>query len=448
MLQTVLITVFLALTVIEGVLLALLWVKRSAERVEAARQEEVVAQGQAALGRVEQQLQGAEGRLDEANGQLGEAKERVARLETTIQENEKAHEQRLADLNEARQGMVALATKSLKDSGESLLKPIHELLEIQGSAIGELEKKREGAYAKIEEQIRSLITGNEKLDQETSRLVSALRRPEQRGRWGEFQLRNTVEMAGMTKHCDFDEQVTMWTGERQQRPDMVIHMPGGGVIAVDSKVALDAYLDSIQPDADREEALKHHAKQVQDHYKSLASKQYWKQFERTPKFVVMFMPLESALVAALEVKPDLLSEAMQNHVLIVTPTLLVSLLLSAAYGWQQEDLAANARQISVTGRELYDRLATFVGHFERVGKEIGQAGRAYNSAVGSLERSILPSSRKLKELHATTSDEIVGPDQVEVEIRPFVSGELLAENPPSDVGRELTTEDTEDTEKI
>jgi DNA recombination protein RmuC len=307
---------------------------------------------------------------------------------------------------------------------DNLVKPIRELLEKQNTAVGEIEKKREVAYKGIEEQIRQIIRANEKLDRETDRLVTALRRPEQRGRWGEMQLRNVVELAGMTEHCDFDEQVQTDDPATRDRPDMTVHMPGGGVIVVDAKVALDAYLDAVLPDADRAALLKRHADQVEKHYRGLAGRRYWEQFEKTPKLVVMFMPLESALVAALEVKPNLHAEAMQNHVLIATPTLLVALLRAVAYGWQQEDVAANAREISLVGKELYDRLSTFVSHLERVGSGLDRAGKSYNAAVGSLERMVLSSSRKLKELHATTGPELEAPPQIETDIRAVTAPEL------------------------
>lgn len=306
----------------------------------------------------------------------------------------------------------------------SLIKPITELLDKQTRELTEMEKKREGAYRGIEEQIKQIIQTNEKLDREANRLVAALRRPEQRGRWGEMQLRNVVELAGMTEHCDFHQQVQTDDPSTRDRPDMTVHMPGGGVIVVDSKVALDAYLDAIQPDADRDAQFRRHAEQVVKHYKGLAGKRYWDQFERTPQLVVMFMPIESALVAALEVKPDLHADAMQNHVLIATPTLLVAVLRAVAYGWQQEDVAANAREISQVGRELYDRLAKFVSYFEGVGKGLKSASGAYDKAVGSLESRILPSSRKLKELHATTKAEIESPGRLEIELRPVTAEEL------------------------
>jgi len=249
-----------------------------------------------------------------------------------------------------------------------------------------------------------------------------------------MQLRNTVELAGMVKHCDFIEQPTVRSDEGHLRPDMVVNLPGGGVIVVDSKVALDAYLDSIETDTDRKESLERHARQVSVHYKKLAHKRYWDQFQRTPQFVVMFMPLESALTAALEVQPDLIAEAIKDHVIIATPTLLIALLQATAYGWQQEDVAANAREISNTGKELYERLRKFVSHFEKVGASLTRANNSYNSAIGSLERSVLPSTRKLKELHATTDDEIEQPNPIEIETRLISASELKQPQlPPSEI---------------
>lgn len=308
---------------------------------------------------------------------------------------------------------------------DNLIKPIKELLEQQNKAVGEIEKKRESAYARLDEQIKCIASTNEKLNTETGKLVKALRRPEQRGRWGEMQLRNAVEMAGMTEHCDFNEQVSLESEDGAQRPDLIVKLPGGGVIMVDAKVALDAYLDAIESDGDRQALLLRHARQVEEHVARLSRKGYWN-LERTPKVVVMFMPLESALIAALEMKPQLQAEAMRCNVLIATPTLLVALLRAVAYGWQQEDVAANARQISQAGQELYDRLAKFVESFEKVGSGITNTTNAYNKAIGSLEGRVLPGARKLKDLHATTEAEIESPAPIEIEVRPIVAPELKA----------------------
>jgi DNA recombination protein RmuC len=228
----------------------------------------------------------------------------------------------------------------------------------------------------------------------------------------------------MTPHCDFTEQPQTDDPVTRDRPDMIVHLPGGGVIVVDSKVALDAYLDSLEVDRDREEAMQRHAGQVAEHCRKLSAKRYWDQFERTPKLVVLFMPLESALTAALELKPDLHAEAMRQQVLIASPTLLVALLRAVAFGWQQEDLAANARQIARVGGDLYARLAKFVAHLEGVGKAINKAGGAYDDAVGSLEKRVLPAARELRELHATTAEPVEPPPNLQIETRRITASEL------------------------
>jgi DNA recombination protein RmuC len=312
---------------------------------------------------------------------------------------------------------------------EGLVKPIRELLERQATAVGEIERKREVAYRGLEEQIKAIASSHERLNTETSRLVTALSRPDHRGRWGEMQLRNAVELAGMTEHCDFVEQVTTEGDDGRRRPDMIVNLPGNGVIVLDAKTPMDAFLESLRPDCDRAAAVRRHARQVNDHAKALAARQYWNQFERTPKIVVMFMPIETALTAALEVDHDLHATAMRSNVLIATPTLLVALLRAVAFGWQQEDVAANAREISLVGKELYSRLARFVRNFEKVGGGLERATKAYNGAVGSLESRVLPSARELKRLHATTEDDVGSLPPIELEVRPFTTPELAPEKP-------------------
>ena len=308
---------------------------------------------------------------------------------------------------------------------DNLIKPIKELLEKQNTAVGDIEKKRESAYARLDEQIKAISTAHEKLGSETGKLVKALRRPEQRGRWGEMQLRNAVEMAGMTEHCDFIEQLSFDGADGTLRPDMTVKLPGGGVIMVDAKVAIDAYLDALENENDRAALLARHAAQVETHCRQLSKKGYW-QLDRTPKVVVMFMPLESALIAALEVNPELQSDAMKNNVLIATPTLLVAMLRAVAYGWQQDALARNADEIKKVGGELYERVARFVESLENVGERIGAAANAYNKTIGTLQSRVLPSARKLKELHATTDAEITAPAAIEIEVRPIIAPELIA----------------------
>ncbi len=396
--------------VLGGVLVAALMLARQARLREQLRARE-------------QQLSEQKQILDDAKKQLGDtfaalgAKALRANnqqfLELAKQTFEKVLVEARGDVDKRQQAI------------DSLVKPMKELLERQQGALGELEKKREVAYKGLEEQIKAIAASHERLNSETAKLVTALRRPEQRGRWGELQLRNAVELAGMSAHCDFREQPVVTAEEGGLlRPDMVVFLPGGGQVVVDSKVALDAYLDALEPEADRAVLARRHAEQVEHHYKQLSSKRYWDQFERTPKFVVMFMPLESALVAALEVKPDLHTDAMEHHVLIATPTLLVALLRAVAYGWQQEDVARNAREIASVGKQLYDRLSTFVRHFEKVGGALQRGSEAYNRAVGSLERMVLPSARKLRELHATTDAEIEAPRKMEIDAREVVAEEL------------------------
>ncbi len=311
---------------------------------------------------------------------------------------------------------------------EEMLKPFREQISKQQEILQQLEVKREKAYVSIEEHVQRIAESHQSLRQETGRLVTALRRPEQRGRWGEMQLRNIVELAGMVEHCDFAEQVSVTTDENERlRPDMVVNLPGGGTIVVDSKVALDAYLDAIECDDDarRRDLMARHAIAIETHVKGLADKRYWKQFERTPKVVVMFLPIESGFTAALEQKPELQMKAMESHVLIATPTLLVGLLRSIAFGWQQEDVAANAREIQKAGAAVYDHLAKFAGHFAKVGERLRQGTEAYNRAVGSLETRLLPAARKIKAMGATRADDLPEPVSVEIETRSVVKEELL-----------------------
>jgi DNA recombination protein RmuC len=228
----------------------------------------------------------------------------------------------------------------------------------------------------------------------------------------------------MTEHCDFHEQVATDDPSTRDRPDMIVRLPGDGVIVVDSKVSLDAYLDSIQPDTDRTADLNRHTRQVESHVRRLSSRDYWKQFDRTPPVVVMFMPLESALLAALEIRPSLHADAMKQHVLIATPTLLVALLRTIAYGWQQEAIAENAREIADAGRDLYDRISTFAGYIAKVGKGLESANKSYNSAIGSLERMVLPGARRLKDLRATSAGDMESPEPIDTDIRAITAPEL------------------------
>ncbi len=307
---------------------------------------------------------------------------------------------------------------------DSIVKPIRELLDKQNVKLTEIEKQREADKTGLQKHLELIAQAHEKLGRETGRLVNALRKSHHRGRWGELQLRNAVELAGMTNYCDFFEQRTADDSDSRLRPDMIVRLPGGGQIIVDSKVALEGYLNAIEPDADHDYSMQQHVRHIETHVRQLSQKAYWDQFEKTPQLVILFMPLESALTAALDRSPDLHTNAMKQHVLIATPTLLIALLRAVAYGWQQQALADNAREIAEQGRALYDRLSTFVRHLEKVGKNLDKSVGSFNDAVGSLERMVLPAARKLKELRATNEDEVDAPPIIEIESRDITSAEL------------------------
>ena len=283
---------------------------------------------------------------------------------------------------------------------ENMVKPIQNALEAAQKQISELEKSRSEAYGSIRTQIEAMQDSQKSLQQETQNLVKALRRPEVRGRWGEITLRRLVELAGMVEHCDFQEQVHS-TGEGQIiRPDMIVRMPDQRELVVDVKTPLDAYLEAVEAtnDTQRKLGLERHAKNVRAHIRMLASKTYWEQFDESPEFVILFIPGDQFLSAALNEEPDLIEYALSKQIILATPTSLVALLKAVAYGWRQLSLAENAKEIRVLAEDLYGRLATFVGHMNRVGRQLASSVDHYNKAVGSLERNVLPGARKFVEL--------------------------------------------------
>jgi DNA recombination protein RmuC len=291
---------------------------------------------------------------------------------------------------------------------ESMLAPVREALQRTHEQIARIEKERAESFGSLRASLESVALGQVTLQRETRSLVTALRRPEVRGQWGEMTLRRLAELAGMVERCDFIEQVHVQGEEGALRPDMIVNLPDGRQIVVDVKTPLDAYLTAAEAvtDEDRAVALRRHAAAVQERVRQLAQKSYWAQFEQSPDFVVLFIPGDQFLSAAVAELPTLLEDAIRQHVIVATPTSFVALLKAVAYGWRQNALAENALHIQELGEETYKRLVTFTTHLARVGRTLGQSVEAYNSAVGSLERQVLPGARKFTELGLRPAKEL------------------------------------------
>ena len=323
---------------------------------------------------------------------------------------------KLAHESQARDQQAAEAALRERESAVGkLVEPIARALEKTEQQLTALERERRDAFATLRTHIEQLALAQNSLQRETRNLVGALRRPEVRGRWGEITLRRVVELAGMSAHCDFVEQATVATGGGALRPDLVVRLPEGRELVVDAKTPLDAYLDAVAAETDeaRAAALARHGQQVEARVRELASKAYWSQFARSPEFAVLFLPGDQFLSAALTERPELLENAMRDGVVIATPSTLIALFKAVAYGWRQAVVAEHAQKIHELGQELHRRLGRFVGHMERSGKQLGAAVEAYNDAVGSLERQVLPQARRFTELGAVGGETLPEPKQVE-----------------------------------
>ncbi|WP_149202277.1 DNA recombination protein RmuC [Actinotalea subterranea] len=332
-------------------------------------------------------------------------------------------EQRLRATQQSHE--AALATR--EQAVRTLVEPIATVLDEVRAEVTAAEQARLVSQSALGEQVRAMRETSDLLRSETGQLVTALRSSQVRGRWGELQLRRVVEAAGMLEHVDFVEQASVRTDDGAQRPDMVVRLSGGKQVVLDSKVAFLGYLDAVQADDDavRAQRMAAHARHMRKHVDDLASKQYWEQLSPAPEFVVMFVPAEPFLHAALEVDPTLYEYAMERNVVIATPMTLVALLRTVAYAWRQEALAANAQQVLTLGRELHGRLATLGGHVSRLGRQLDGAVRSYNDTVSSLESRVLVSARRLAELRVT-DDELETPAQVERVSRQVQAPELVA----------------------
>ena len=379
-------------------------------------------------------------------------REKNTELSTRLDIEQQNNLDKIESLENARiqltETFTALSSKALKDNNEEFLKLAQEnLKQYQAQAVNELDKKEKSiehlltpikeTLSKTEEQFRniekerkesqgalhkhleSMAQTQSTLQDETRKLVTALRRPEVRGQWGEMTLKRLAELAGMVEHCDFYEQEQVQTDEGALRPDMIVRMPDGREIVVDVKTPLDAYISAIEAvdDTERQIQLTRHTKNVKQRINELADKAYWQQFKNAPDFVVLFIPGDQFLSAALDQEPSILENALARQVILATPTSFVALLRAVGYGWRQEQLAENAEHIKTVGEELYGRLQTFTDHLQKLGKSLDSGMKHYNSAVGSFDSRVLPSARKFNEMGISADKKITQPRQVETAVR-------------------------------
>lgn len=310
---------------------------------------------------------------------------------------------------------------------EDLLKPVRESLERVDTQIVRVDKERAGAYQSVSEQLRSLSETHDRLRRETDSLVRALRSPNVRGRWGEVQLRRVVEVAGMIDYCDFVEKESAVTDDGARlTPDLIIRLPGGTTIVVDSKVPIEAYLQSVDAadEETREAKMKEHARQVREHVKALGKKRYWEQFKPTPEFVVMFMPGEALLSGALQYDTELIEIAATQRVIPASPLTLIAVLRAVAYGWQQNLLVKNAEELSTLGKEMYDRLCTMADNLGSLGTNLRQAVESYNRTIGTIESRVLVTARRFRDMGVSTPDELEEVKTVQVAVRDARAPEL------------------------
>jgi DNA recombination protein RmuC len=372
----------------------------------------------------------------QTKGQMSEHFKALA--SDVLQNNSKTFVQIAKGELEKAQSSVAGDLDKRQQAIDNLVKPFQQSLDKLDIRIHDLEKARVGAYERLTEQVRSLAETQNYLQAETGKLVQALRSPIVRGRWGEVQLRRVVELAGMVDHCDFIEQQTLTTDDGRVRPDLIVSLPGGKTIVIDSKTPLNAYLEALEaPDEDsRINGLRQHAMQVRSHIEELSRKGYWAQFPTTPEFVVLFLPGEVFFSAALERDPSLIEFGANKKVIPATPTTLIALLRAVAYGWNQEKLAQNELAVRQLGAELYKRLSDMGAHFSSLSRSLNACVNAFNKVAGNIETRVFVTARKFSELGAGAMGADIRPlDQVEQIARDIQAPELLPETSENDKQR-------------
>jgi DNA recombination protein RmuC len=412
-----------------------------------------------ARGRLANMVADLTGRAQAADERASSAQQRAAMVERAAQEKAELLDGQLAErfqalsaqaLDQSARTFLQIAEGRLgaanakaageldsrKAAVEHLVQPLQDTLARMEVQLRESDASRRSSHAALAEQVTIARQSSDQLRAQTQSLVTALRRPEARGRWGEMQLRRVVELAGMSARCDFDEQVSVSTPDGVVRPDMLVRLAGGKSIVVDSKVSLAAYLEAAETTDEtiREARLDAHARHLRDHVDRLAAKAYWTAVSPAPEFVVLFIPGEAFLAPALEHDPTLLEHALAHKVHIATPTTLVTMLRTAQYAWQQEALSENARVVFDIGRELYERLSGLGKHVDGLGKALTNAVTAYNRTVGSLESRVLVSARKLNELGLTDA-ELDPPKAVEETVRQLSAPDLIVDSGPELVSR-------------
>jgi DNA recombination protein RmuC len=435
-----------------GALVVGFWV---ASRVRASAQEQVQASGERAqraeslaeelrrqvlqnsldLDRIRQDLSDAsqaravaETRAAETALHLNEQKTLLAQARQELAETfqalsgEALKQNNEAFLNLARSSFATLQAEAKGDLAQrqqaidSLVKPLHDTLHRYDDQLRQLEQSRQAAYGGLDQHLKLLAESQQRLQSETGNLVKALRAPAVRGQWGEITLKRVAELAGMVAHCDFFEQESVTVGEGRLRPDMIVQLPGGRQIIVDAKTVLAGYLDAHEASTEEQrlEGMRRHAAQVRSRMDELSLKAYWNQFAQAPEFVVLFLPGEQFLGAALEHDPRLIEDGFLRSVVLATPTTLMALLRAVAYGWRQERLTEHAEEAGRLGKDLYERMAVLTEHLNDVGQALGKSVLAYNKAVGSLETRILPAARRFKELGVSSEKDIPMLDPVEL----------------------------------